>query len=159
MDGTEYITLKEAGEISGYSPDYVGQLIRRGKLEGKQVYANVAWVTTKEALRGYLAQKGKSEKYDDDHSSSVVSSGGTLLHSNDHLIENSSSSGTTTSEQVFATAQKKWERIYRAFSLFLIVCSIIFLILLFHVLSTLLDERLEQRALERAAAPTAILPL
>lgn len=52
-----YITLKEASELFGYSPDYIGQLIRKGKIEGKQVYANVAWMTTKDALDEYLARE------------------------------------------------------------------------------------------------------
>lgn len=52
----KYINLKEAAEISGYAPDYIGQLIRKGKLSGKQVYCNVAWVTTEEAVREYLAK-------------------------------------------------------------------------------------------------------
>jgi len=55
-----YITLREAAEISTYSPDYLGQLIRAGKLEGEQVYSSVAWVTTEEALRSYMAAKSKS---------------------------------------------------------------------------------------------------
>ena len=50
----KYISLKEAAKISGYSSDYVGQLIRAGKLEGKQVFSNVAWMTTEEAIRKYL---------------------------------------------------------------------------------------------------------
>jgi hypothetical protein len=50
----QYITLKEAAKISGYTPDYLGQLIRKGKLEGKQIYLNVAWVTTEKALVAYL---------------------------------------------------------------------------------------------------------
>ena len=50
-----YITLKQASERFGYSPDYIGQLIRKGKIEGKQVYANVAWVTTEEAMEEYIA--------------------------------------------------------------------------------------------------------
>jgi hypothetical protein len=60
----EFITLKEAAEISGYAPDYIGQLIRQGKIEGKQVFSNVAWVTTEEALRSYMggdSGKGKRE--------------------------------------------------------------------------------------------------
>jgi len=52
--GAHYITLKEAAKISGYSPDYLGQLIRGGKLAGKQIYLNVAWVTTEKALKEYL---------------------------------------------------------------------------------------------------------
>jgi hypothetical protein len=53
-EGNKYITLKEASKISGYTPDYLGQLIRKGKLSGKQIYLNVAWVTTEEALAEYL---------------------------------------------------------------------------------------------------------
>ena len=55
------ITLKEASELSGYSQDYIGQLIRMGKLSGKQVYYNVAWVTTKEALDEYI-DKAREKK-------------------------------------------------------------------------------------------------
>lgn len=51
-----YITLKEASERFGYAPDYIGQLIRKGKIEGKQVYANVAWVTTEEAMEAYKTE-------------------------------------------------------------------------------------------------------
>lgn len=45
--------------MSGYTPDYLGQLIRKGKLPGKQIYLNVAWVTTEEALSEYL-EKNKT---------------------------------------------------------------------------------------------------
>jgi hypothetical protein len=31
-----YLTLKEASDLYGYSPDYIGQLIRKGKINGKQ---------------------------------------------------------------------------------------------------------------------------
>lgn len=67
MKKEKYLSLKEAGEISGYAPDYIGQLIRKGRLEGKQMYSGVAWVTTEDALRTYLnnAQKngGKSRAF------------------------------------------------------------------------------------------------
>jgi hypothetical protein len=53
--GAGYITLKEASERFGYAPDYIGQLIRKGKIEGKQVYANVAWMTTEESMMDYVA--------------------------------------------------------------------------------------------------------
>lgn len=159
MDGTEYITLKEAGEISGYSPDYVGQLIRRGKLEGKQVYANVAWVTTKDALRGYLAEKGKSEKFDDDRPVPVALSEKSLNHTDEGLATNHSTTETSESERLYLQAQEKWERYFRVASLFIIVCSALFLILLFHVLSTLLDDRLERRAFERVSTSASALNL
>ena len=53
----KYISLKDAARISGYSSDYIGQLIRNGKLEGRQVFSNVAWMTTEEAIHTYLARK------------------------------------------------------------------------------------------------------
>ncbi len=52
-----YITLKEAAAIANYSPDYVGQLIRAGKIKGEQVYSNVAWVTTEDEIHAYLSDK------------------------------------------------------------------------------------------------------
>jgi len=52
-----YITLKEAAAIANYSPDYVGQLIRAGKIKGEQVYSNVAWVTTAAEIEAYLQDK------------------------------------------------------------------------------------------------------
>ena len=55
-----YITLRKAAEISGYTPDYLGQLIRAGKLEAEQVYSAVAWVTTEESVRAYMAATDKA---------------------------------------------------------------------------------------------------
>jgi len=52
-DDIKLITLKEAAEISGYSADYIGQLIRAGKISGKQVYTNITWMTTAEAVLEY----------------------------------------------------------------------------------------------------------
>ena len=59
-----YINLKEASHISGYSADYIGQLIRGGKIPGKQVYSNVSWMVSKEDLEEYLRKKntGKGSK-------------------------------------------------------------------------------------------------
>jgi hypothetical protein len=60
-----YITLKEAGKIANYTPDYVGQLIRGGKIKGEQVYANVAWVTTHEEVEAYMKDKGRKVSEDE----------------------------------------------------------------------------------------------
>jgi len=54
-----WISLKEASKISGYSSDYIGQLIRKGKIPGKQVYYNVAWTTKAEALLEYKQKEKK----------------------------------------------------------------------------------------------------
>ena len=63
MAKEKYISLKEAASLSGYTPDYVGQLIRRGKLPGKQVFSHVAWMTTEEALQAYIEKNKKGSTY------------------------------------------------------------------------------------------------
>ena len=55
-----YITLREAAALSNYTSDYIGQLIRNGKIRGEQVYSNVAWVTTEEEIRAYMNDKTRS---------------------------------------------------------------------------------------------------
>lgn len=54
-----YITLKEAAKIADYTPDYLGQLIRAGKIRGEQVYSSVAWVTTEDEVQAYLHDKSR----------------------------------------------------------------------------------------------------
>jgi len=49
------LTLKEAAQISGYAPDYIGQLVRKGKLPGKQVYTDFAWMIGEQDLKNYMA--------------------------------------------------------------------------------------------------------
>jgi hypothetical protein len=65
-DDKKLITLKEAAKLSGYSSDYIGQLIRAGKIPGKQIYTNITWVTTTEAVLEYKqdknGRKGVKEK-------------------------------------------------------------------------------------------------
>lgn len=58
-----YLTLKEASERTEYTPDYIGQLIRSGKIEGRQVYSNVLWVANESSLRSYLDSKGKEAHF------------------------------------------------------------------------------------------------
>jgi hypothetical protein len=56
-----YISLKEASKISGYSPDYIGYLIRTGKIPGKMVYTGVSWQTTREAILDYKNRQQKKK--------------------------------------------------------------------------------------------------
>jgi hypothetical protein len=58
----KWISLKEAAKISGYSPDYIGYLIRTGKISGKQVHFNIAWRTTAEAVLNYKQREQKREQ-------------------------------------------------------------------------------------------------
>jgi hypothetical protein len=51
----DFITLKEAGSISGYHPDYIGALIRSNKVKGKKIGKN--WYVSKKEVQEYLATK------------------------------------------------------------------------------------------------------
>jgi hypothetical protein len=69
----KYLTLKEAATLTEYTPDYIGQLIRAGKIKGEQVYTSVSWVTTEKAVRDYMESKGKSEQaHEREHSLRTV---------------------------------------------------------------------------------------
>lgn len=57
----ELLSLKEAAEITGYSSDYIGQLIRNGKIAGRQVYCNVAWMTTVKSVMDYKEANKKTQ--------------------------------------------------------------------------------------------------
>ena len=50
---SQYISLKKASKISGYHPDYLGSLIREGKIHGKKIGRN--WFITEKAVRTYLS--------------------------------------------------------------------------------------------------------
>ena len=58
----KYLSLKEAAKISGYSPDYIGYLIRTGKIAGRKIYAGISWQTTEEAIRKYQGLKEKRKE-------------------------------------------------------------------------------------------------
>jgi len=132
----KFITLKEASEISGYAPDYIGQLIRKGKLPGKQVYHAVAWMTTEEAVRGYL-EKGRS----------VASSG-----------EESHGASLPVFHRIHQTYQRLLNEIrtevgvLKMFRGLMYVFAVVlagFLLLLFYVFSVSLDHKLQERAVEQ----------
>jgi excisionase family DNA binding protein len=53
----DLISLSEAAEICGLSPDHLRRLIREGELWGKKIGRN--WVTTKLAVDEYLALNRK----------------------------------------------------------------------------------------------------
>ena len=53
-----FLSLKQASHISGYHPDYLSLLIRKGKLEGKMIGRE--WFTTAEALESYSQVKKTS---------------------------------------------------------------------------------------------------
>jgi hypothetical protein len=124
---SEFISLREASAMSGYTPDYVGQLIRSGKLPGKQVFANVAWMTTEEAVRSYMGQKRGKNSVKETASTSLL----------DILAREIDS-----------------PRLVKRLSLALIVISVAFMLLVFYIFSTSLDQRLNQRAMQKLEQKT-----
>jgi excisionase family DNA binding protein len=50
----ELISLREAAELSGLSASHLRLLVRRGDIWGVKLGHN--WVTTSEAVQGYLAR-------------------------------------------------------------------------------------------------------
>ena len=127
MGKEKFITLKEASKISGFAPDYVGQLIRMGKIPGKQVYSNVAWVTTEEAVLEYLQKKGEGEK--------------------------APSSWRTMSEhirrlQAYNKSAEDISKIFKVSMYLAIALLVLFGLLLFYIFSVTLDKQLNQSAIQ-----------
>ncbi len=49
------ISLKEASHMTGYHPDYISSLIRRGQIRGEKIGRN--WFTTKREIDVYMSKK------------------------------------------------------------------------------------------------------
>lgn len=128
----KFITLKEASEISGYAPDYIGQLIRSGKIEGKQIYSNVAWVTTESAIRAYSAR-----------------------------TKNGGSGVETAPPFSVLTFVKRLSdrRFYKAALIVLIGIGVVFGLILFYILSVQIDHALERRAKLQAEQEAETIPV
>lgn len=124
----KHITLKEAAEISGYAPDYIGQLIRRGKLPGKQVYCTVAWTTTEEAVRQYM-QRAKGQKEN--------------LSPLEKLLEKL--------QQIKAKIlfEIKLARLIKTVLYLAIILSVGFSLLLFFIFSVSIEKSIQQRAIDK----------
>lgn len=127
----KYITLKEAAKISGYAPDYIGQLIRKGKLPGKQVYCMVAWMTTEEAVRRYMQKSAEKQQ-------------------NPSLADKIQEKF----QQIKARAllEIQFARLFKTtlyLAIILSILSISLSLLLFYILSVNIEKRLEQRAIEK----------
>ncbi len=126
----KFITLKEAAKISGYAPDYIGQLIRKGKLPGKQIYNAVAWVTTEKVLMEYLEnnQKRKKKLFKDNFKAKF------------NQLKNAF---------IFDNQLKGFLKVilYAA-----IIFSLGFSLILFYVFSVGFEKKLEQSAIEKVKA-------
>ncbi len=61
LSNENLITTKDAGELSGYTSDYLSRLVRSGKITGKRIGHN--WLVDIESLAHFLDQQG-SHKID-----------------------------------------------------------------------------------------------
>ena len=50
------ITTKNAGELSGYTSDYLARLVRSGKIIGRRV--GHSWLIDRESLTRFVGQQG-----------------------------------------------------------------------------------------------------
>jgi len=53
----DFLTLKEASEISGYNADHIGRLARDGKIRAKKIFVNPVWVVHTKDLLNYIKTK------------------------------------------------------------------------------------------------------
>ena len=58
-----YLTLKEASILTGYSADYVGQLIRLGKVKGEKISIGKSWVTDVANIKNYKTIQRNKRDY------------------------------------------------------------------------------------------------
>lgn len=138
-----YITLKEAGERFGYSADYIGQLIRKGKIDGKQVYANVAWMTTEEAMEEYLLReknKDKEKNKDDQKTTESLVAEAKMRNSRfDRVVEPLE----TVTSHIFL---ERMNTIYHRLLLSLLIILTLCAIFLLYMFSVSIDRSLKWRS-------------
>jgi hypothetical protein len=115
-----FLTLKEAADKTDYTPDYIGQLIRAGKIEGKQIYSSVAWVANEHSLKQYLEARGKDMSFDTDIS-----------------------------------AFEQLPEYMRPLLYLVIAASVVFIVILLHVLSVAVDHALS-RSYEETSRPITV---
>lgn len=128
----EYISLREAAKLSGYTSDYVGQLIRSGKLPGKQVFSHVEWMTTEEALQEYTQKKRGSGKNQQTWKESV--------------------SAAIKALSARIRCEMEMPKLLTKVTYVIVALSLCFFLLLFYIFSTSLEREINQKAIERAEA-------
>ena len=60
VDGKKYINSRMASQLTGYAKDYIGQLVRQGKVEARRV--GRAWFVLEEALARHAGVEHKLAK-------------------------------------------------------------------------------------------------
>ena len=63
-DKTRLISLPEAAELYGFSPDYLRNLAQKGRLQAQKV--GPVWVTTPQSMETYIDSRKKRGTFRDD---------------------------------------------------------------------------------------------
>ncbi len=63
-DKTRLISLPEAAELYGFTPEYLNQLARKGRLQAQKV--GDRWITTPQNVEDYIASRQKRGVYRED---------------------------------------------------------------------------------------------
>lgn len=63
-DKNRLISLPEAAELFGFTPEYLNQLARRGRLKAQKV--GDRWITTPQDVEDYIASRQRRGAYRDD---------------------------------------------------------------------------------------------
>ncbi len=58
-DDRDYITVSEAGQLSGYNEEHIRRLLREGLITGRKF--GIVWQVQKSSLSAYLAKAQSSE--------------------------------------------------------------------------------------------------
>ena len=53
-DGEEWLTVREAAQLSGYNPESITRLIREDKIKARKV--SIVWLVDRESLLTYLGK-------------------------------------------------------------------------------------------------------
>jgi hypothetical protein len=53
-DGDEWLTVREAVNLSGYNDEYITRLIREGKVKARKI--SIVWLIDRQSLLSYLGK-------------------------------------------------------------------------------------------------------
>lgn len=69
VNQTKYISSKRAAEITGYAKDYIGQLVRKGKLDAKRV--GRAWYVSESEIKAHAGIQEEHKQAIEDKAKSL----------------------------------------------------------------------------------------
>ena len=55
MNNGQWLTVKEAADMSGYHPEHIRRLVREGKIEARKIVT--VWLVNRSSLQNYLDEQ------------------------------------------------------------------------------------------------------